>query len=225
MDSIEARQAQINEYYSKWVGVEAPELGQAARDRDDKPVTLSSFRGKRLLLFSFDAHRFQRRERSCRLFRWRSEALEHFAKREYLDGRGIDAIGGRPGLVIFSNGEKVFVVDSNGRDVGTISTESHDVFKVAAAEIDDAGERQVVSIWPANVGTADYAVATDLEGNVLWKYPVNLSELRIREISEEVAHQANALHARRVGRPGGRLYTPGVTKGRGLRHEISRGGR
>jgi hypothetical protein len=89
---------------------------------------------------------------------------------------GIDAIGGRPGLVIFSNGEKVFVVDSNGRDVGTISTDGHDVFKVAASEMDGKGERQVMSVWPANVGTLDYVVATNLEGNVLWKYPVNVAE-------------------------------------------------
>ena len=90
---------------------------------------------------------------------------------------GIDAIGGRPGLVIFSNGEKVFVVDSKGQDVGTISTDGHYVAKVAAAEMDGAGERQVVSIWPANVGTGDYAVATDLKGKLLWKYPVNFGEM------------------------------------------------
>jgi hypothetical protein len=94
---------------------------------------------------------------------------------------GIDATGGRPGLVFFSNGEKVFVVDSDGRDVGTVSTDGHEVFKVAASEIDDAGERQVVSIWPANVGTTDYVVATDLEGNILWKYPVNLSDAGLLE--------------------------------------------
>ncbi len=91
---------------------------------------------------------------------------------------GIDAIGGRPGLVIFSNGEKVSAADSKGRDVGTISTEGHYVVKIAASEMDGAGERQVVSVWPANVGTADYAVATDLKGNVLWKYPVNLASFR-----------------------------------------------
>jgi hypothetical protein len=33
-----------------------------------------------------------------------------------------------------------------------------------------------VSVWPANAGTLDYVVATDIEGNVLWKYPVNLAE-------------------------------------------------
>ena len=57
--------------------------------------------------------------------------------------------------------------------MGTIATGGHYVTRVAAAEMDDAGERQVVSVWPANVGTTDYAVATDLEGKVLWKYPVN----------------------------------------------------
>jgi hypothetical protein len=89
---------------------------------------------------------------------------------------GIDAIGGRPGLVVFSNGEKVSVVDSKGQDVATISTDGHHVVKVAASEMDGAGERQVVSVWPANAGTLDYVVATDIEGNVLWKYPVNLAE-------------------------------------------------
>ncbi len=56
----EARQAQIKAYYPRWVGVRAPELGQAGRDHDGKPVTLSSFRGKRVLLFSFDAGDFHR---------------------------------------------------------------------------------------------------------------------------------------------------------------------
>ena len=79
--------------------------------------------------------------------------------------------------MIFSNGEKVSIVDSKGRDVGTISTDGHFVLKVAASEMDGAGERQVVSVWPANVGTADYAVATDLKGKVLWKYPVNFDEM------------------------------------------------
>ena len=40
VDKDEARRAQIKEYYPRWVGVRAPELGQAARDHDDKPVTL-----------------------------------------------------------------------------------------------------------------------------------------------------------------------------------------
>ena len=86
---------------------------------------------------------------------------------------GIDAIGGRPGLVVFSDGEKVSLVDSKGAEVGTIATGGHYVTSVAAAEMDNAGERQVVSFWPANVGTSDYAVATNLEGKALWKYPVD----------------------------------------------------
>jgi hypothetical protein len=53
VDWDEAMRAQIEEYYQTWVGVRAPELGHAARDRNDKPVALASFRGKRVLLFSF----------------------------------------------------------------------------------------------------------------------------------------------------------------------------
>jgi hypothetical protein len=90
---------------------------------------------------------------------------------------GIDARGGRPGLVIFSNGDKVSIVDSKGAGVGTIPTDGHDVVILAASEVDGAGERQVVSVWPANVGTADYAVATDVKGKVLWKYPVNVDAM------------------------------------------------
>src|SRR5580704_12709191 len=59
-DPDEARRAQIKDYYPRWVGVRAPELGQAGRDHSGKPVTLSSFRGKRVLLFSFDAGDFHR---------------------------------------------------------------------------------------------------------------------------------------------------------------------
>jgi hypothetical protein len=47
--------AQMKEFYGRWVGVSAPELGQAGRDQRGKLVTLSSLRGKRVLLFSFDA--------------------------------------------------------------------------------------------------------------------------------------------------------------------------
>jgi hypothetical protein len=66
-------------------------------------------------------------------------------------------------------------------DGATISTDGHFVTKVAASEMDGAGERQVVSVWPANVGATDYAVATDLKGKVLWKYPVNFDEMRQME--------------------------------------------
>ena len=56
----EARRAEMKSFYARWVGVRAAELGQAARDHDGKLVTLSSFRGKRVLLFSFDAGNFNR---------------------------------------------------------------------------------------------------------------------------------------------------------------------
>jgi hypothetical protein len=43
-------------YYNSWVGVKAPEIGLAAVDRTTgPPVRLNAFRGKRVLLFSFDS--------------------------------------------------------------------------------------------------------------------------------------------------------------------------
>ncbi len=92
---------------------------------------------------------------------------------------GIDASGGRPGLVVYCNGDDVSVVDSKGANVGTIVRNGR-VTTVAASEMDAAGERQVVAVWPAVVGTIDYAIATDLKGKVLWKYPVNDDEMRNR---------------------------------------------
>ncbi|MBV9510927.1 MAG: hypothetical protein JO303_11670, partial [Caulobacteraceae bacterium] len=89
---------------------------------------------------------------------------------------GIDAAGDRPGRAIYCDGEKVSVLDADGREVGEFSTRGHYVTTIAAAELDRTGARQVVSVWPANVGTLDYAVGTDLGGKVLWKYPVNADE-------------------------------------------------
>jgi hypothetical protein len=91
---------------------------------------------------------------------------------------GIDAVADRPGRVIYGTGEKVVILDARGEEVGTIPTEGHDVTKLAASEMDAAGERQVVAVWPAGTGKLDYAVATDLKGKVLWKYPVNYDQMR-----------------------------------------------
>ena len=91
---------------------------------------------------------------------------------------GIDANGGRPGLVIYSDGETVFVLDSKGGNVGTIARGGQGIMPVAASEMDAAGERQVVAVWPAVVGTVDYAIATDLKGKVLWKFPVDSDAMR-----------------------------------------------
>jgi hypothetical protein len=43
--------------------------------------------------------------------------------------------------------------------------------------MDGAEERQLVPTWPANVGTAVGAVATELKGKLLWKYPVNFDQM------------------------------------------------
>ncbi len=91
---------------------------------------------------------------------------------------GIDAKGGRPGLVIYTDGEEVCVLDAKGAKVSTIARGGQGIMPVVAAELDDAGERQVVAVCPAVVGTIDYAVATDLKGKVLWKFPVDDDAMR-----------------------------------------------
>jgi outer membrane protein assembly factor BamB len=86
---------------------------------------------------------------------------------------GIDASGGGPGLALYTARGKVHIADARGQGTRELPSDDHEVHQFAASELDDAGTRQVVAVWPARVGSLDYAVATDLQGKVLWKYPVN----------------------------------------------------
>ena len=58
---------------------------------------------------------------------------------------------------------------ATGKKVRTFPNEGHNVTCFAAAELSEAGLRQMLAVWPAIAGTLDYAVATDLNGKVLWK--------------------------------------------------------
>ena len=52
---------QVEEYYARWIGVRAPELGSDAVDRTTGPrVRLADYGGKQILLFSFEAGDFVR---------------------------------------------------------------------------------------------------------------------------------------------------------------------
>lgn len=51
--------AEVQQFFDRWIGVKAPELGPNAQDRSDgPPILLASFSGKRILLFAFDAGNF-----------------------------------------------------------------------------------------------------------------------------------------------------------------------
>ena len=92
---------------------------------------------------------------------------------------GIDGSGERPGRVISSGeGKNLSVLDARGGAVGKIATEGHIVTILAASEMNGAGDRQVVAIWETDIGIFDHAVATDLQGKVLWKFPVNVEAIR-----------------------------------------------
>ena len=86
----EARRAEMKSFYARWVGVRAAELGQAARDHDGKLVTLSSFRGKRVLLFSFDAGNFNREpDETAVLTNLRARQGEENGRSRQSCGRGL----------------------------------------------------------------------------------------------------------------------------------------
>jgi outer membrane protein assembly factor BamB len=97
---------------------------------------------------------------------------------------GIDARANRPGLALSTEAEgKIHVFDASGKELRFLPNEGHYVTVFAAAEMNDAGLRQVLAFWPAIVGRLDYAVGMDLQGAVLWKYPVKGAETMSRASS------------------------------------------
>ncbi len=88
---------------------------------------------------------------------------------------GLDARGSRPGLVLCTSGRgEITVFDNCGTLLRRIPNDGNFVTNFAAAEINPQGDRQVLASWPARAGAADFVVATDTEGNQLWKYPAQL---------------------------------------------------
>jgi hypothetical protein len=99
---------------------------------------------------------------------WRSSEVSNV-----WDVVGIPKHGSRPGMIL-STGRcgDIAIFDSSGKYIRTIPSDCNYVDKFSAADIDSKGSVQVVSFWKAHFGKSDYAVATDLEGNLFWKYPI-----------------------------------------------------
>src|ERR1035437_9638588 len=58
----ESVQKETQTYYAQWVGVQAPEFNADVKDRNKgNPLQIQDYRGKRLLLYSFDAGNFVER--------------------------------------------------------------------------------------------------------------------------------------------------------------------
>jgi hypothetical protein len=86
---------------------------------------------------------------------------------------GIPKHGDRQGMVLCTgSGGEITVFDASGRFIRTISNDSHYVNHFSAANIDSKGSIQVVSFWKNYLKKSGFAVATDLEGKIFWKYPI-----------------------------------------------------
>lgn len=88
---------------------------------------------------------------------------------------GFDAAGGRPGLVSCASADgAVRVFDAKGKLLRKIPRLGKYCSKFAAAEMNPRGDRQILSYWQAEAGSSDFIAATDIDGNLLWKFPVEL---------------------------------------------------
>lgn len=88
---------------------------------------------------------------------------------------GLDARGGRPGLVLCTSARgEITVFDNCGKLLRRIPNSGNYVTNFAVAEVNPQGDRQVLASWRARAGAPDFVVATDTEGNQLWKYPAQL---------------------------------------------------
>jgi outer membrane protein assembly factor BamB len=87
---------------------------------------------------------------------------------------GIDARGGRQGLALCTGDDiEVFVFDAAGKKVGQLRYEGHWIRSFAAAELNTAGLRQVLALCSIHGKQQIDAVAMDLNGKILWKYPAD----------------------------------------------------
>jgi len=88
---------------------------------------------------------------------------------------GFDATGGRPGLVLCASADgAVRVFDAKGKQLRKMPRLGKYCSKFAAAEMNPRGDRQILSYWQAEAGSSDFIAATDMNGNLLWKFPIEL---------------------------------------------------
>lgn len=89
---------------------------------------------------------------------------------------GFDATNGRPGLVSCASADGVVrVFDARGNLLRKMPRLGKYCSKFAASEMNPRGDRQILSYWQAEAGSSDFIAATDIDGNLLWKFPVELA--------------------------------------------------
>lgn len=87
--------------------------------------------------------------------------------------QGLSARDRRPGLVLCSySGGGIRVYDAAGKYLRSLAA-GEDIITFGAAEVDREGRRQVLAASKAAAGSLDFAFAMDVEGKVLWKFPID----------------------------------------------------
>lgn len=86
---------------------------------------------------------------------------------------GFSAHGESPGLVLSSGADgTIRVYDDKGSQIHKIASSKGYITTFATAEISKGDSRQVLYTETRNVGTINYVVASNLEGQELWRYPI-----------------------------------------------------
>jgi hypothetical protein len=87
---------------------------------------------------------------------------------------GIGARGEQPGLALCAHaGNDIRVYDAAGRQLRALPAEGHHIGALAAFPMNDQGFLQVLAVREAPVVSMSYAAGLDIEGKLLWKYPVD----------------------------------------------------
>lgn len=90
---------------------------------------------------------------------------------------GLGASKNQPGVVICSSADgSLRVYDSNGDLIRRLVQDDRRVYNFAAAEMNNKGKRQIMSQWNAMHGWPEFAAVCDLNGQLLWKYPVDFPD-------------------------------------------------
>lgn len=90
---------------------------------------------------------------------------------------GLGASKNQPGAVICSSADGTLrVYNADGELIRRHVQTDQRVYNFSAAEINDQGERQIMSQWNAVHGRPEFAAVCDMNGHLLWKYPVDFPD-------------------------------------------------
>ena len=97
---------------------------------------------------------------------------------------GIGPTSNQPGLVLCTSVGKVHVFDASGRHLRALDNHDFHAMIVGIQQINASEERQVLTLAARPVGRGAVALAQDVDGKLLWTFPLS-SDLPRRAVSAE----------------------------------------